>query len=112
MHYDLEFDPRKSNRSFTIGEVLPAPKKGTFYGKDTVHLLPPVHHYHLFFATSAESIPVGPGYYNLEKVLATGETAVLSSTANLHKKPVAPFDTYRRAMSKSLFVKTKSSFNS
>ena len=27
-HYDLEFDPRKSNRSFCIGEVLPMPKKG------------------------------------------------------------------------------------
>ena len=57
------------------------------------------------------TVPVGPGYYNLEKVLATGKVNVLSSTSNLHRKPVGNFDSYRRAMTKSNFARTRSSFN-
>jgi hypothetical protein len=53
----------------------------------------------------------GPGYYNLDKVMATGEKDVFSSTSNLKYKPVGSFEPYRRSMSRSKFAISKSSFN-
>jgi len=53
----------------------------------------------------------GPGYYNLDRMLATGEDVHLSFGKNMHKKPVGSFEPYRRAMSKSKFALTKSGFN-
>lgn len=53
----------------------------------------------------------GPGFYDLDHVLATGEKIVLSGTQNLKKKPIGSFEPYRRAMSKPKFGLTKSSLN-
>jgi hypothetical protein len=53
----------------------------------------------------------GPGYYDLDRVLATGEVPVLSNTHSLKKKPVGSFEPHRRAMSKSKFGITKSTLN-
>ncbi len=65
----------------------------------------------LLLFTTDNNACTGPGYYNLEHILATGEDAQITSSKGLHKKPVGSFEPYRRAMSKSKFGLTKSGFN-
>ena len=63
------------------------------------------------YVTTDNNACTGPGYYNLEHMLATGEDAQITSSKGLHKKPVGSFEPFRRAMSKSKFALTKSGFN-
>jgi uncharacterized membrane protein len=113
VHYDVDFDPRKSVKAITIGEVLPIPKKGkrleTMFGHCHVGdytCSTPSECFTADFNTCT-----GPGYYDLDRVLATGEVPVLSNTHSLKKKPVGSFEPHRRAMSKSKFGITKSTLN-
>jgi len=83
VHYNIDKDPRKVNRSFTIGETLPPTFKRDM------------------------NDCTGPGYYNLEKVMATGETKILSSKDRLKHKAVPSFDVFRRYMNKSQHALSK-----
>ncbi len=98
-----------------MGEVLPKPKLGQHVLGCSLFFLS--HH----LTSSDQNNPhgvrtdnnthTGPGYYNLDRMLATGSEVPITSSHNLYKKPIGSFDPYRKAMSKSTFARTKSNFN-